>query len=643
MDKTREIIRARRLEKYARILTEHYNIDLQLLSTQQIGFCDSERRIVINPQVSSNEFKNLILQKALTLHECGHILFTQPKAWESVSVDRSLSNIIKDGRVEEGVSRLYPKARLYFMYLNKEVLPYKKSLLYTLENRISQLILRESMKKTGAPPLPKKIHKQLKQELGVDYNWFLENTREAVETKTERKAARITKNIEEQIRLVCKKAREEEFENMSGTSPDSTENCGNESEDMPNDNSQSEEIAEQIVVALQTIQDKQDREEEEDEKEEDEEIDEEDEENEDEDEDENIQDIQNLDSDNEVETISKDEHNKDEKDIDENESEDKEQEKDENDIRDIPQTPVQFLESVSSQLEREASEEVYNESEIIKSGIATPDFSSYRATGLERKGTKRNPISTKPLDPIALRLSQVFKIIAQKGNGWSHSQTRGQLEMHKLPTIISNPSNPHVFKRKMKKDFSDLSVIILLDASGSMRRLDYNATEAAYIISKALEIGKYNVEVIQFALETSSYSVDVYGIKSFNQRMAYAQNRFIPSSTGCITPLLPALLGAEKSFDNVQSKRKVLFVVTDGEPNNGTGGYPQLCKQEINRLEAKGISVIGIMLNDGDGENWDIHNLFHDGRKLLCKDIKQLPIQMSTVIKNVLLTLKGGS
>ena len=655
MDDTRAVIRARRLEKYARILADNYRIHLQVIHMNQIGCCDSDSRILINTQVNKDEFKNLILQKALTLHELGHILFTESKAWKR-NIDRNLSNVIKDGRVEEGVSRLYPKARLYFMYLNREVLPYKDSLTTSLEKRISQLILRESMKKTGAPPLPKKVHNQLKQELGNDYNWFLEKTREAVETRTERQAARITKKIEEQIRIVCQKNSTDNFDNVSATSPVSTEHCGDDAENMPRENQQSEELAEQIMDSLQSIQDQEDEEYDEDENEENtNEIPEQDDdiinntlpiidddspEQEDEDDD-------DIDDTND---ISKDEHEEDQ-DIDD-ESDEHENDEDDNEKDDdieIDSTVENFVQVMSNQLEHEAGEEIMNESETIKSCEASPDFSSYfeKDNGLSTMSNRYDiagePINTVSLDPLALRLSQIFKIIAQRGDGWSHHQTRGKLEMHRLPSIATSPTNMRVFKRKVKKEFADLSVIILLDGSGSMHSIERQASETAYVIAKSLELGKYNVEVVVFAVRNTDYDYDIYGIKSFNQKMEYAKNKFAPISSGDSTPILPALFGAEKSFSKIQSKRKLLFVITDAAPNDYDSStsheeYIQKCKQEINRLESKDISVVGIMLGCNDN-----YELFRKGKKFRCNDITDLPNQMSTVIKNVLMKVNRVS
>jgi hypothetical protein len=69
------------------------------------------------------------------------------------------------------------------------------------------------------------------------------------------------------------------------------------------------------------------------------------------------------------------------------------------------------------------------------------------------------------------------------------------------------------------------------------------ATETAYIISKAMEMSGFNSEVVQFGSNTKK---SINGIKSFNQKIKYAEEDFIPLSHGS-TPLFDALEGAEKS------------------------------------------------------------------------------------------------
>jgi uncharacterized protein with von Willebrand factor type A (vWA) domain len=150
------------------------------------------------------------------------------------------------------------------------------------------------------------------------------------------------------------------------------------------------------------------------------------------------------------------------------------------------------------------------------------------------------------------------------------------------------------------------------------------AVRAAYTVVKALELGGYKSEVLNFFA-----SERVHGIKSFNQKIEYALNEFVPFYEGG-TPLKKCLDGAEKSLARQASKRKIIIVATDGAPNRVSA-----CRQKIKELEAKGIIVIGILIN-----TYDSNNVFNSKHRLICYDINKLPMQMTEVIKKVLLSIR---
>ena len=114
MNKTRTLIREQRLEKFSRILSNRYNIELKLsAATHKVGVCDTTRKIWISSTIDKDPIHNLLLQKATALHEIGHLIYTNSKSWEKMCVSPRFSNVVEDGRVEEAMSRMFPKARLY--------------------------------------------------------------------------------------------------------------------------------------------------------------------------------------------------------------------------------------------------------------------------------------------------------------------------------------------------------------------------------------------------------------------------------------------------------------------------------------------------------------------------------------------------
>ncbi|WP_155736316.1 VWA domain-containing protein, partial [Stutzerimonas frequens] len=71
------------------------------------------------------------------------------------------------------------------------------------------------------------------------------------------------------------------------------------------------------------------------------------------------------------------------------------------------------------------------------------------------------------------------------------------------------------------------------------------------------------------------------------------------------TPLAQAIWPAAIEVLRAKGERKILFVITDGEPNSGTDGY---CKEMFERCEASGIQVIG--LGFGSANSYVLSKLF---------------------------------
>ena len=610
MEKARKRIREQRLQKYSRILSDKYNIGLKLRKFKGYGYCDTSRHVVINETIDGDAFTNLVLQKAITLHEIGHILYTSSTAWKNI--DSGLRNLISDGRDEEAMSRLYQKARLYFIYANQMILQHKPYELepnkdINLERGIMDLVFREAKKTTGIPQLPKSMHIKLKKKLGIDYDWLLAKTRDAIEAKTEKEAATITKDIELRIKKIMGKNEYSQLREVSIRGSLSTEKCGSSSRQMPKEDEEGKEEIETIVRTLKKAAD-------------------------DTKDDKSDDSGKLLDIDVSIDVPDINKKQDDDVSTDSTDTDNIDNTKNTNNAK--PDIKIdgleELMESINDQIEDEIIGELNNEITQLNKDDVEGDFGDYGIDDDEidiytKYGSKRKPVDSKKLENIANRISHSFKMIAEKGDGWVHNKTRGKLEMHKITRVIANDSR--VFKNIDKKELNDISAVILLDASGSMGRDRCKlATESAYIVTRALELGNYNSEVLQFGVGNKK---NMHGLKAFNQKLDYAKHKFVPTNNGT-TPLLRALEGAEKSLLCQNSKKRVVIVATDGYPDK-----VKECKAKINELEKKDIVVIGILIHKRD-----IYNIFHEDRRILCKDVNELPIQMSNVIKNVLMTIK---
>jgi hypothetical protein len=609
MKESRRLIRQDRLQKFVRLLSGRYNINVILPEEKRIdifesklgkpiyyGYSDTKKNIWINPKLDNDTYENLIQQKSVALHELGHVLFTDGDKWIDSGVNHTFCNIIEDGRVEESMARTYPKARSYFFYLNEKIGKENK-LLLPLPILTAEFFLRTAKKTTGYPPMPESSVRKLKKKLKDDYYWFGDRVRKAVDATTEEEAIKYTKEIEEKWMKLFGKSKNKLFPSMTRTPFKSIESKRKSQQPQPMPpslpNSKSKQILEQEQKDFSKGNKK------------------------------------------EKQQNKEGEGKEGEQKKQESDGESKEQKKNTN-KKGKCKTAKQIYEDAKSEakaeLEKDAKKEIQAESQEDQSQKSDPRFDSYPCLSEAKKLLEGESISTIHLETIAQKLVHIFKVIAQRGKGWEPNHTIGKIDGSKLYKVANEKGDNRVFRQmNQTKEHVDLSVAILLDVSYSMQEISLLATESTYVVSRALELAKLNSEVIIFGT-AEGYTKGLYGLKSFNQSLLYAKNRFIPRAIGN-TPLFPALEGAQKSLGNISSKKKIIIVITDGEPN--VGGGPAECKQKIKEIERTGISVVGILINTKD--NFEI---FFKENRLSCCNVNELPIKMRDVIKNVLMSIK---
>ena len=614
MKESRRLIRQDRLQKFVRLLSGRYNINVILPEDKRVdifesklgqpiyyGYSDSKKNIWINPKLDNDSYENLIQQKSVALHELGHVLFTDGDKWIASNVNHTFCNIIEDGRVEESIARTYPKARNYFFYLNEKIGKATPRIV-PLPILTAEFFLRTAKKTTGFPPMPESSTRKLKRKLKDNYYWFGDRVRKAVDAPNEEEAIKYTAEIEERWMKLFGKDSKKLFPGMTKTPYKSIESK-RKSQQQPQPMPQSLPSSNSQQKQEQQKQKGEGKEEEQKEGKEN--------------------------------GKGKGEGKDGKKQGKESEGDGKEEQKKKNKKGKGKTEKQQYEEAkqkAKEELEKDAKKEMQAESQEDQSQKSDPKFDSYSNLSESKKLIEGESISTTHLEPVAQKLVHIFKVIAQRGKGWDGNQTIGKIDGSKLYKVANDKGNVKVFKQmKQSKEHVDLSVAILLDVSCSMDSIALLATESTYVVARALELAKLNSEVVIFGT-AEGWTKGLYGLKSFNQSLLYAKNRFIPRSIGN-TPLYPALEGAQKSLGNVKSKKKIIIVITDGEPN--VGGGPEECKQKIKEIEKTGISVVGILINTKD--NFEI---FFKENRLTCCNVNELPIKMRDVIKNVLMSIK---
>ena len=150
-----------------------------------------------------------------------------------------------------------------------------------------------------------------------------------------------------------------------------------------------------------------------------------------------------------------------------------------------------------------------------------------------------------------------------------------------------------VFRSKSRAERQSASIQILLDKSGSMKSAMDQAEAAVYAVLSALEgLPLVTTGAMSFPNKTNDGVERCALIKSPKERLirAVSEGGFGARSEG-LTPLAQALWPAAVEVLRAKGEKKILFVITDGEPNAGT---THAAKEFIQRCEVSGIEVIGL-------------------------------------------------
>ena len=162
---------------------------------------------------------------------------------------------------------------------------------------------------------------------------------------------------------------------------------------------------------------------------------------------------------------------------------------------------------------------------------------------------------------------------------------RGKLDATKLHRLST--ANPRVFRREDNQPGQNSAVHLLLDCSGSMSGVPIQlARQACYAVAKALEpIRGINAAVTAFPAITDRGE---NGVKALVRHGEKVSNQFGVEGIGG-TPLAPALWWVMQNLYAQKEERKIVFIITDGRPDNVPA-----CHVAISKMRALGMEVYGI-------------------------------------------------
>lgn len=262
--------------------------------------------------------------------------------------------------------------------------------------------------------------------------------------------------------------------------------------------------------------------------------------------------------------------------------------------------------------------------------------------------------------PIKSQLERILKV--KENAKWTPERERGGLDSRALSKLASQPGYRTVFREYTKTETNNVAVEILVDMSGSMSGRMETAKKAAIAMSEALKdlqipfevtgfTSVYDEKVAKFTatlgdIETRgryddsrggrfnrfAERLDLHVFKSFDCNVLTGIEKMFVGSNN---PDGECVVWAAKRLANRKEKRKILMVLSDGQPA-ADGNNAVLCsdlKNRVKQIEASGIECIGI------GIQTDSPKHFYKDFVLI-ENIEDLP--KTTMKKLSQLIVRGG-
>ena len=209
-----------------------------------------------------------------------------------------------------------------------------------------------------------------------------------------------------------------------------------------------------------------------------------------------------------------------------------------------------------------------------------------------------------------------------------NKRSGNRIDGRRLSRLMQGDSR--IFERRHHHPAPNTAIHLLVDASGSMNaiydpthphRLIHLAMESAVALALALEdISGVNPAVTRFPFGNTC---DVVPLLKHGQKVR-PNAAVLSYVTDGGTPLDSALWYAAASVLATREERKVIIVLTDGEPDD-----ERSAKAIIHRCEATGIELIGI------GICYDTSHLFD--RSILISNVSELRSELFKISRDLLL------
>ena len=279
-----------------------------------------------------------------------------------------------------------------------------------------------------------------------------------------------------------------------------------------------------------------------------------------------------------------------------------------------------------------------------------PDWS----TVYERRQPRGNPEDIENIltayKPIAYRIKQIIDLLTPEGVQRVRNMEDGdEIDINAaVDAMISirmgQQPNPRITMRNVLKS-RDLSVVVLMDLSestnekvqGSDKTILELTREAATLVATAID-GIGDPFALHGFASDGRHDVQYYRFKDFNQHFDdEAKSRLAGMQGGLSTRMGAAMRHAGQHLLKQPERRKLLLIVTDGEPADIDERDPQHLrhdtKKAVEELYTKGILSYCLTL-DPLADNY-VKRIFGENNYTIIDNVERLPEQLPVLFASL--------
>ncbi len=275
-------------------------------------------------------------------------------------------------------------------------------------------------------------------------------------------------------------------------------------------------------------------------------------------------------------------------------------------------------------------------------------------TVYERRQPKGNPQDIEKIlleyRPIAHRIKQIIDLLTPEGVQRVRNMEDGdEIDINAaVDAMISirmgEQPNPRITMRNVLKN-RDLAVVVLMDLSestnesmqGSDKTVLQLTREAATLVSTAIN-GIGDPFALHGFASDGRHDVQYYRFKDFNQHFDDdVKSRLAGMQGGLSTRMGAALRHAGQHLLKQPERRKLLLVVTDGEPADIDERDPQHLrhdtKKSVEELYSKGVMSYCLTL-DPNADNY-VKRIFGANNYTVIDNVERLPEQLPVLFASL--------